>query len=109
MHATDETPDLLGDRALPCSQEGISHGMPPRDHIAAGFEELSLCGVWLEVSVTELLGDALYALVQMVGRVGIEPTTKRLRDHAQRNSNACVGRDRRFLRGFSVIPSTQLG
>ena len=60
-------PDLLGDRALPCSQEGISHGTPPCDHIAAACEELRLSGVWLEVSVTELLGDALHTVPQIAG------------------------------------------
>ena len=67
VHATEETPDLLGECALPRSQEGISHGVPPCDHIAAGFEELRLSGIWLEASVTELLGNTLDALTQIAG------------------------------------------
>jgi hypothetical protein len=67
VHATDETPDLLGERALPRSHEGVSHGVPPCDHIAAGFEELRLSGVWLEASITEFLGNALDALTQISG------------------------------------------
>ena len=33
VHGIDETPDLLGERNLPCSQEGISRGDPTRDHL----------------------------------------------------------------------------
>jgi hypothetical protein len=33
--------------ALPGSHEGISYAVPSCDHLAAGFEELRLSGIWL--------------------------------------------------------------
>src|SRR6185437_5197491 len=59
--------DLLGERAVPCSQEGVSHGVPPCNHIAAGSEELRLSGACLEASVMELLGNTLDALTEISG------------------------------------------
>ncbi|HEX5461169.1 MAG TPA: hypothetical protein VFX20_14500 [Steroidobacteraceae bacterium] len=67
VHATDEAPDFLGKRALPCGRQDIGRGVPASDHITAGFEKLRLSVVWLEASVTELLGNTLDALTQISG------------------------------------------
>jgi hypothetical protein len=64
-HPADKAPDLLGELALPCLQERIDRSVPPRNHLAAGFEELRLSRIWLESSGTQFLGDALNAIPQM--------------------------------------------
>jgi hypothetical protein len=51
----------------PAARRASAAACHPGDHIAAGFEELRLSGVWLDASVTELLGNTLDALTEISG------------------------------------------